>query len=174
MEEYNYKLKQEFISKLDLDTLEKARENYGYKNQMLVSVEELNELSCVLTKYGRYEKHETAVDKLQNKVLDEVTDVLMILDHVINIFDITDYDIRDRVRKKTARLRRWMEDNPSFEHTTVDREIKPKFNSIPTVEEVALDITQLCSVCPHESICFSPCDKKQALDIELDRALSRL
>ena len=56
-------------------TLEKARQTYGNKNQIMVCMEELNELSCVLAKFPRYEDEQKATQDLHDKALDEVADV---------------------------------------------------------------------------------------------------
>lgn len=114
---------EDVISVEDLQTLKDARDNYGFKNQILVAVEELNELACILTKYPRYDTHDKAIDKLRDKVIDEYADVIIILRHVHSIFDLMNSEVQDRVSQKVERLRRWMQDNPSFEHTTVDRDV---------------------------------------------------
>lgn len=107
-------------------TLQKARETYGSKNQILVAIEELNELACVLAKYGRYEQHDTAVEKLREKVIDELADVQVVTAHVMAIFGIVPSEIDDRASLKIERLERWMSSSESFEQTTVDREVKDK------------------------------------------------
>ncbi|MEG0578384.1 MAG: hypothetical protein RR490_00465 [Niameybacter sp.] len=110
----------------ELNILAKAREIYGNKNQILVSIEELSELACVLAKYGRYEQHETAVKKLRDNVIDEMADVTTVTSHIKSIFDITNQDINDRVALKLERLDRWMRNSESFEQTTIDRKVGTK------------------------------------------------
>lgn len=107
------------------EILSSARERYGNKNQILVSVEELNELSCVLTKYPRYETHETAVSELREKVIEECGDVFNALDHVQAIFDISDEEIVEAAAKKGDRLLRWLNKN-GMEVTVHDRDVPEK------------------------------------------------
>jgi len=108
-----------------LEVLQKARDTYGNKNQIMVAIEELNELACILCKYPRYEEHDKAIEELKEKVVDEVADVLIVLNHIVNIFELsyTD-DIDPRIEKKTERLSRWLEKSESMEQTTIDREVK--------------------------------------------------
>lgn len=112
-----------FINKKQRKILAKARETYGDTAQILVSTEELCELAAVCSKYPRYKTKEKAQSKLHDKAVDEVTDVLIILDHVINIFGITSEDIENRVTGKIARLDKWLHTSDSMEQTTIDREI---------------------------------------------------
>jgi len=103
--------------------LRRARETYGNINQILVSMGELNELAAACAKYPRYKKHETAVMRTHNEVLDECADVLNSLDHIVNIYGFTDEELRDRAHLKAARLERWIESGPDMEITTVDRDV---------------------------------------------------
>lgn len=112
-----------FINKKQREVLAKARETYGDTAQILVSTEELCELAAVCSKYPRYKTKEKAQDELCDKAVDEVADVLIVLDHVINIFGLTPVDIGDRVAGKIARLERWLNTSNSMEQTTVDREV---------------------------------------------------
>ena len=112
-----------FINKKQREVLSKARKTYGDTAQILVSTEELCELAAVCSKYPRYETKEKAQDELHNKAVDEVADVLIVLDHIINIFGLTPVDIGVRVAKKIARLDRWLHSSNSMEQTTVDREV---------------------------------------------------
>lgn len=101
--------------------LETARNVYGNKNQILVCIEELNELACVLAKFPRYEDEDEAREKLTEKVIDEVADVMIILDHVQKIFGIPDEAISDRIMKKIERLERWLKNSTSMQRTLEDR-----------------------------------------------------
>lgn len=112
-----------FINKKQREVLAKARATYGDTAQILVSTEELCELAAVCSKYPRYETKEKAQDELHDKAVDEVADVLIVLDHVINIFGLAPVDIGDRVAGKIARLERWLNTSNSMEQTTVDREV---------------------------------------------------
>ena len=93
------------------EALAEARKRYGNVNQVLVSVEELNELSCVLTKYPRFDTHEEAVKSLREKVLEECGDVFNALDHIQAIFGITDEEIVEAAAHKGDRLLRWLQGN---------------------------------------------------------------
>ena len=104
-------------------TLHHARESYGYKNQVLVAVEELNELSCVLAKYPRYDDHEKAIGELREHVLEECADVLNVLDHIQAIFHITDAQIIHTAAKKGDRLAHWLKQGTTLEISTEEREI---------------------------------------------------
>lgn len=113
-----------FINKKQREVLAKARETYGDTAQILVANEELCELAAVCAKFPRYEDKERAQEKLHKKAIDEVADVLIVLDHVINIFGLTPVEIGDRVEGKISRLNRWLSSSNSMEHTTVDREVE--------------------------------------------------
>lgn len=104
--------------------LKQARDTYGNKNQILVCIEELNELACVLAKFPRYDNEEEARAKLVDAVLDEVSDVKIILDHVQNIFELSDAEVLDRMKRKAGRLKRWLDASDSMQQTTVDRSVE--------------------------------------------------
>ena len=103
--------------------LRKARETYGDKNQIIVSIEECNELSAILAKFARYHNSSKAVLELKSRVLDEVSDVLIVLEHVKAIFNITEEEIISRRNQKLERLERWLDTSTDMEQTTIDREI---------------------------------------------------
>ena len=119
-----------FITPQHRKILKKARDTYGDTTQMLISVEELNELSCVCAKFPRFEDPDLARSKLHSSAVDEVADTLIVLDHIINIFDLTPVDIGERVNAKIARLVRWLEASSSQSQTMVDREV--------TAEQISL------------------------------------
>ena len=103
--------------------LSKARKTYGDYNQILVSIEELNELACVCAKYPRYNDSSEAREKLHDKILDEVADVYIVLDHIVNILGLREPEVSQRIEKKVDRLERWLKDSNDFQHTTEDRSI---------------------------------------------------
>lgn len=107
-------------------TLKMARDTYGYRNQVLIAIEELNELSCVLAKYPRFDTHEAAMEKIKEHVLEECGDVLNALDHVQAIFNITDEEMVEVAAKKGDRLLRWLISSDTQEVTTLDRAIDVK------------------------------------------------
>lgn len=105
--------------------LARLRDMYGNKFQIMVCIEELNELACVLCKYPRYKLEEQAVNELRERVLDEYTDVCIILEHVKAIFHLTDSEIVKHYDAKMERISRWvMSDNKTPEQTLIDREVK--------------------------------------------------
>lgn len=117
------------MNKLVLDEdvrklLEKARATYGDKNQILVSMEELNELACVLAKYPRYDDSNKATLELHDKVLDEVADVMIVLDHIMSIFSLSDEEVNGRMLKKLSRLARWLDHSKSMQETVDDRKVE--------------------------------------------------
>ena len=116
------------ISRLMTDSqraiLAKARETYGESNQILVSVEELCELATVCTKYPRYEDKDKALHELRAKAIDEVSDVLIVLDHIANIFELTESEIATRIDGKVERVARWLKKSNSMQQTTVDRDVE--------------------------------------------------
>ena len=104
--------------------LQEARDKYGSKNQILVCMEELNELGCVLAKFPRYEQESTAKGVLHDAAVDEITDVMIVLEHAKAILGITDDEIEQRSTQKLDRLQRWLNRSNSMEQTTRDREVK--------------------------------------------------
>ena len=104
------------------ETLSSAREHYGYKNQILVAIEELNELACVLAKYPRYELHEDALQNLRPQVLEELADVFNVIDHIQDIFGITDEEVVIEAAHKGDRLLRWL-DTEGMQVTTEERDV---------------------------------------------------
>lgn len=105
------------------ENLARARAVYGDKNQIIVSIEECCELAAILAKFARYHNSETAVQELKPQVLDEVADVLIVLDHVTNIFEISDEEVKSRIMTKVERLQRWLQESNEFEQTTRDRKV---------------------------------------------------
>lgn len=136
--------------------LKTARETYGDNNQILVAIEELNELACVLAKYPRYDTKEEATAELREKVIDEFADVSIILDHVQNIFGITDEELMERILKKVSRLERWLSHSDSMEETTKDREIDIKIPGCQTCRRPRTERS-------YEECCVH-CLKGQALE----------
>ena len=106
------------------EILKQCRETYGDVAQILVSIEELNELACVLAKYPRYDDHVKAITELKDKALDEVADVVIVLDHIVNILGLTDDEIAARTDKKVHRVERWLDTNDKFSQTLVDRVVE--------------------------------------------------
>ena len=138
-------------------TLQLARETYGNKNQILVCIEELNELACVLAKYPRYDSEEEARLKLTDAAIDEVADVIIILDHVQNILQLSTESIQDRIKKKVGRLERWLNNSDSMQRTVEDRAVEDSSEPLP-----------ICVVCensdnPEANMCAT-CRAAEAID----------
>lgn len=104
------------------------RKTYGNTTQILVSNEELCELAAVCAKFPRYKDPDKARAELHSAAVDEVADVLIILDHVINIFRLKDEEIRKRIDGKLDRIVRWLAESSDQEQTTVDREVREGVN----------------------------------------------
>lgn len=111
------------ISKEQGAILARAREIYGHAKQIDVSAEEMCELAASCLKYSRYSSEARAVDALYDKVLGEVADVIIVLDHIIKIFGMTSEDIGRTIDGKIARLEGWLNESTSSEQTTISREI---------------------------------------------------
>ena len=118
------KLDETFFDLEKLNKLAQMRKKFGNNNQILVCIEELNELATVLAKYPRYDDATQAVNDLRSKVLDEVADVNIILEHVYSIFGFTFNDVVDRIMKKMTRVSRWVENGDTMQTTIDDRNVE--------------------------------------------------
>lgn len=107
----------------DAETLQTARETYGPFRQIGVAAEECTELAKELIKAFRFDDFSTAVEKTKENVVDEVADVLIILDHVIKLYNITAQDISPHIEQKMTRLRYWLEHDDRMEFTTEYRNL---------------------------------------------------
>lgn len=105
------------------EILSRIRETYGNTTQILVSNEELCELAAVCAKFPRYTDPEKARSELHSAAVDEVADVMIILDHIISIFGLSENEVHDRISGKVDRITRWLSESNSQEQTTVDREV---------------------------------------------------
>lgn len=104
--------------------LQRAQDTYGYANQVSVATEELCELGSVLSKYVRYPDHDTACVAIRAKVVEEVADVCVVLQHIHMIFGITEKELEEAMWKKLERLERWLDTSEDFYQTTLDRDVK--------------------------------------------------
>ena len=111
------------MNKKQLHVLQQARVIYGFKTQIAVSAEECCELAKELLKYLRYETHDLAVKETKDSVVSEVADVTIILDHIMNVFEISEDELNQAIEQKIQRLSRWLNTNESIEYTTKDREL---------------------------------------------------
>lgn len=127
--------KEGLISKEQLAVLKRARDTYGFKKQVSVVSEECSELAIVCDKFQRYDVDEEGVQALYDKAAEETADVLVVLDHMFEIFQFDYATMKHWIDVKVARLERWMNQSNKSELTTVDRELlevgqKPKKESI--------------------------------------------
>lgn len=137
--------------------LSDLRKTYGNTTQILVSNEELCELAAVCAKFPRYKDPKKARAELHSAAIDEVADVMIILDHVINIFQLSDEEIRKRIGGKMDRIIRWLAESSDQEQTTVDREVRECVNPQPSEkttdrpqeQPVVEPISVPCSGCIH-------------------------
>ena len=130
-----------------LRVLAKARETYGNDQQVVIAMGELSELVTAISKYPRYssDHKEQAREDLHDAVLDEVADVFVVLDHVINIFDLSYEEIQAQVTKKVSRVGRWLSSSNSMEQTIVDRAL---VDQKPTLDDKIA--AALCSSCAYK------------------------
>lgn len=128
------------------------RKTYGSTTQILVSNEELCELAAVCAKFPRYKDPEKARAELRSAAIDEVADVMVILDHVINIFQLSEEEIRKRIGGKLDRVVRWLSESSDQEQTTVDREVREGVNPQPSEKPAEKPKEQ-----PREGSCCSGC-----------------
>jgi NTP pyrophosphatase (non-canonical NTP hydrolase) len=102
----------------------KAQQQYGFANQVTVVTEELCELASVLAKYPRYPSHEVASFDIRDKVVEEVGDVMICLEHLKLIFNISEPELDRAMEVKIERLERWINSGKGLYQTTVDREVR--------------------------------------------------
>lgn len=107
----------------DCVTLQQARNVYGAHKQIGIAAEECNELAKELIKSFRYDDWDKAVYNTKEHVQEEVADILIVLDHVINLYNITTEDLLPIVKFKMDRLRYWLQNSDSSEFTMEHRSI---------------------------------------------------
>ena len=107
----------------DARTLQQARTVYGAHKQIGIAAEECNELAKELIKSFRYDDWDKAVYNTKEHVQEEVADILIVLDHVINLYNITTEDLLPIVQFKMDRLRYWLQNSDSSEFTMEHRSI---------------------------------------------------
>lgn len=110
----------------DAITLQTARHIYGPHKQVGVAAEECVELAKELIKALRYDNFDDAVKHTKSQVTEEVADVLIVLDHVINLYEITDSQLQPYIQKKMQRLEYWLNNSNSIEFTTNHRDLEEK------------------------------------------------
>lgn len=144
------------LDKRQAEVLDQIRATYGNTTQILVSNEELCELAAVCAKFPRYSNPEQARIELHAKAVDEVADVLIILDHIVNIFQLDPLEIRYRINGKVQRIERWLQASNSQEQTLKDREVQADIPKAPCGTCMNFGDFQnlkpgnICSVCVQE------------------------
>lgn len=98
--------------------LKRAQDTYGHQAELGVTIEELCELACVLSKVQRYHTMDEARKALYEKALDEYADVTIVLEHVKAAFELTDEDIANRVGYKLYRVQKWLDTNSDIAIST--------------------------------------------------------
>lgn len=121
----------------DLKILQKARDTYGPHKQVGVAAEECTELAKELIKAFRYDDFDTAVSKTKKNVVDETADLIIVLDHIIKLYNITERDLDPHIRKKIDRLQYWLDSSDSIEFTTENRNL-PSRGNVYVVDGVRL------------------------------------
>lgn len=134
--------------------LHEAQETYGYSNQCAVAAEECCELAIVLNKYVRYPDHTTASEKLRHKIVEEIGDVVICLNHLYMMFNITEEEITEAMDGKLERLQRWLRDSKDLYQSTIDREVKIQKYSCGLATCENLDGITSCSECDlNKEVC---------------------
>ena len=91
------------------EILNKAIEHFGASNQLTVATEELCELAKELCKAKRkIDAGETIQNRTQ--IIEEFSDVLIVLEQVRIIFDIKEKEIKDSTKSKLGRLKKLVND----------------------------------------------------------------
>lgn len=158
MEQTDKRIITHLLSSSQRAVLSTARNTYGETGQILVALEELCELAAVCAKYPRYDDKDKAKLELHEKAVDEVADVLVVLDHIVNIFQLTPEEIQARAALKIERLKRWLNASDRMEQTTVDREVKQDCGTCEFMgDPVNLSPGHICTQCAeHGGAYYKP------------------
>lgn len=112
-----------------LKLLKRAQDTYGNANQMSVVTEECCELGQVSAKYSRYPDHKSFCESmykgktLREHIIEEVGDVIVCLNHLMGMFEITNEELDATINPKLERLEGWLDASNSMYQTTIDREV---------------------------------------------------
>lgn len=101
----------------DIRTLQESRALYGCQKQICVAAEECIELAKELIKTTRYNDFNDAVINTRLKVIEELADVFIALDHVIHAYNIVETDLKPQIYKKMNLLRYCLKNSDSSEFT---------------------------------------------------------
>lgn len=91
----------------DISTIQESIKQYGDKNQLIVTLEELSELQKEICKKLRGNEN---VDM----VIEEIADVYIMLEDLKQILDIKDKDIQREINFKLNRLEERMKTNDIY------------------------------------------------------------
>lgn len=119
-------IKEDLIQDSHLEVLKRARDTYGFKKQVSVVSEELSELAIVCDKFQRYDVDQEGIKALYDKAAEETADVLVVLNHLFEIFGFDQETLNYWVDAKIRRLDRWLNTSDRSEQTMVDRELPEK------------------------------------------------
>lgn len=111
------------LSKEHNDILQQARDTYGPRNQLAVAAEECNELAIAVLKFMRYDKSEEGIKNTRDNVLEERADIEIVLNHIDNLYGLTEEEIQEAIAGKLARLKRWMSKTSNLAYSMEDRQV---------------------------------------------------
>lgn len=111
------------VTKEQQEVLKRARDTYGFHKQVSVVSEELSELAIVCDKYQRYDSDSEAIQALYSKAVEETADVLVVLHHLFEIFQMQPADLAYWAMLKVDRLERWMNNSNRSETSMEDRQL---------------------------------------------------
>lgn len=133
---------------MDLRKLaEKSCNKYGATRQLVVAMEELNELSCAVAKFVRYNDEKEAVEKTREKVLDEYCDAMIVLSTIAHVYGFTDENIKAHLDAKAERVMRWVNStDDSLEVSLKDRAVIEN-KSCETCEAYKDPDKEICRAC---------------------------
>lgn len=96
--------------------MKKIAEFYGYENQSLLLIEELSELTKALTKLTRINSGQTSskqitVEQAIDNIKEEMADVIIMIEQVKDILNISDEDIEEIIKLKIERTNKVMKED---------------------------------------------------------------
>lgn len=89
--------------KINIPSQEDIIEHYGATNQFGIHMEECSELIQAISKVNRAWNDWDKLQKVQDDVLEEIADVLICIEQLQEILNISDDDIESMIEYKTYR-----------------------------------------------------------------------
>ena len=94
--------------KVEIPSQHRVLGRYGADAQAMVHCEELSELIQAISKMrrsedARYEDDGEAYDKAYGNLVEEMADVLIILEQLEEMYEVSDREIQNVIEKKTVR-----------------------------------------------------------------------